>query len=96
MTIHINAKIEYQSNADNLARALWRANREFARLSRGSKDIDKNKQHFIYLVGPDVDDLIIFEYNKRRKKFVGRACTGQEWKQYFANYISAQTIKFKS
>jgi hypothetical protein len=50
-------------------------------------DLDKESNHYIYLVGERVSDLIIATHCPINGNFAFRKCTQEEWLDYYHKYV---------
>jgi len=51
------------------------------------EDLDRNKPSFIYFDQPTVSDLLVVEYDFKKKVFKFRRCTDREWNDYYTNFL---------
>jgi len=81
---YINKKIKLEENSLSSVDAITKARKYIKNEGLDPMMI----KGFIYLVGPDVSDLIIVSPQKKEGKLIKlRACTDNEWNKYFKTFI---------
>ena len=82
--VNITVKVDknYYTSIDAIARA--------RRVLKKERLVNTEIEGYIMIDGPDVSDLFVIKPATRGKSYSIKACSGDEWTNYFYTFISSR------